>query len=136
MSEGQPVNAKWVWLRIMYIYTILGAGGFGLGMIAFPGTIQSMFKFPPTNPPVWGLYGSFALASGLLGILALRSPLKFVPMLLLQLVYKPIWIAVFALPLFIKGQFPTHVVMLTAIFVTYIIGNVIAIPFSYLFAKK
>lgn len=57
-------------------------------------------------------------------------------MLLIQLVYKPIWLAVVAIPSFLKGQFPAHVVMISAIFLTYIIGNLVAIPFAYLFAKK
>jgi hypothetical protein len=57
-------------------------------------------------------------------------------LLLLQLIYKPIWLAFFAIPLFIKGQFPLYVVFISAVFVTYIIGDLIAIPFSYLFSKK
>jgi hypothetical protein len=129
-------SIRWGWLKAMYLYTLVGAGGSGFMMLFLPGTFQSVFRFPAQDLPGLGLYGSFALASGLVAILALRSPLKFVPMLLIQLVYKPIWLAVVAIPLFLKGQFPTHVVMISAIFLTYIIGNLIAIPFSYLFAKK
>lgn len=136
MSEGQSVKIKWAWLRVMYLYTVIGAGGSGFGMLFFPEKTQSAFGFPPQDPAVWGLYGSVALASGFLGILALRFPLKFSPLLLLQLVYKPVWIVFAALPAFFNGQFPFHIVMLTVIFATYIIGDLIAIPFSYLFAKK
>jgi hypothetical protein len=102
----------------------------------FPGTIQSALRFPPQDPVVLGLYGSFLLASGLMAIPALRSPLKFAPLLLIQLVYKPIWLAAVAIPLFLKGQFPFYVVFISAVFLTYIIGNLIAIPFSYLFSKE
>jgi len=129
-------SVRWGWLKAMYIYTLFGAGGFGLGMVFFPGTIQSVLRFPPQDPVVLGLYGSFLLASGLIAIPALRSPLKFAPLLLVQLVYKPIWLAVVALPLFLKGQFPFYVVFISAVFLSYIIGNLIAIPFSYLFSKK
>jgi hypothetical protein len=129
-------SVRWGWLKAMYIYTFFGAGGFGLGMLFFPGTIQSALRFPPQDPVVLGLYGSFLLASGLMAIPALRSPLKFAPLLLIQLVYKPIWLAVVAIPLFLKGQFPLYVVFISAVFLTYIIGNLIAIPFSYLFSKK
>jgi hypothetical protein len=124
------------WLKAMYLYTIFGAGGFGLMSLFFPGRIQSLLRFPPQDPVTLGLYGSVALASGLVAIPALRSPLKFVPLLLLQLVYKPIWLIVVAIPLFIKGQFPLPVVFISAVFITYIIGNLIAIPFSYLFSEK
>jgi len=130
------VSVRWGWLKAMYIYTLFGAGGFGLGMLFFPGTIQSVLRFPPQDPVVRGLYGSFLLASGLLAIPALRSPLKFAPLLLIQLVYKPIWLAFVVLPVFLKGQFPLYVVFISAVFLTYIIGNLIAIPFSYLFSKK
>ena len=64
-----------------------------------------------------------------------RSP-KFVPLLLLQLVYKPLWLAVFAIPLFLKGQFPKYAVGTSVVFLTYIIGDLIAIPFAYLFSRK
>ena len=124
------------WLKAMYIYTLIGAGGFGLTALFFPGALVSVFRMPVQDPAAYHLYGSISLASGLLAILALRSPLKFVPLLLLQLVYKPIWLIVSALPLFLRGQFPFHVVINSVIFLTYIIGNLIAIPFPYLFAKK
>ena len=129
-------SIRWGWLRTMYLYTIFGAGGFGLAVLFFPSKIQSLLRFPPQDPVTLGLYGSVALASGLVAILALRSPLKFVPLLLLQLVYKPIWLIVVAIPLFIKGQFPLYVVFISAVFITYIVGNLIAIPFSFLFSKK
>jgi uncharacterized membrane protein len=91
---------------------------------------------PAQDPVVFKLYGSVLLASGLAAIPALRSPLKFVPLLLLQLIYKPIWLAIVAVPLFLKGHFPLYVVMFSVIFLTYIIGNLIAIPFSYLFSRE
>jgi len=136
MSEGQPLNVRWAWLRLMYLYTFIGAGGFGFSSLFFPEKIQAMLDLPPQDPAVWGLYASCALAMGLLAILALRSPLKFAPLLLVQLVYKPVWIVFAALPAFIHGHFPLHILVLTGIFVTYIIGDLIAIPFSYLLAKK
>ena len=129
-------SVRWGWLKVMYVYTIFGAGGFGLGVLLFPDKILSALRFPVQDPVTLGLYASVALASGLAAIPALRSPLKFVPLLLLQLIYKPIWLAVFAIPLFIKGQFPLYVVFVSAVFLTYIIGDLIAIPFSYLFSKN
>ena len=129
-------SVRWGWLKAMYIYTILGAGSFGLGVLLFPGKMLSMLRFPAQDPVILGLFGSVALASGLAAILALRSPLKFVPLLLLQLIHKPIWLAVFAIPLFLKGQFPFYVVSMTMVFLPFIIGDLIAIPFSYLFQKK
>lgn len=134
MEEGFPV--RWGWLRAMYVYTLIGAGGLGLAMLAFPGFVQTTFGFPAQDPVVFKVYASMLLASGLIAIPALRSPLKFVPLLFLQLIYKPVFLAVAAFPLFLKGQFPSYVVVIAAVFVTYIIGDLIAIPFRYLFSKK
>jgi hypothetical protein len=117
------------WLKAMYLWTLVGAGGFGLGMLVVPGKLQAMLGFPPQDPVMFKVYGCVLLAAGLLAIPALRSPVKFIPLLLLQLVYKPIWIAVVAVPLFLKGQFPLYIVAMTGVFLTYIIGNLIAIPF-------
>jgi hypothetical protein len=136
MTMESNVSIRWGWLKAMYFYTLFGAGGFGLALLVFPASVQSMLRFPPQDPAVLGLYGSVLLASGLIAIPALRSPLKFVPLLLFQLVYKPIWLAVVAIPLFLKGQFPLYVVVISGVFLTYIMGNLIAIPFSYLFSKK
>jgi hypothetical protein len=46
-----------------------------------------------------------------------------------------VWFVGVALPLVMEGQFPTHGYMFAAIFLTYVIGDLIAIPFSYVFAK-
>jgi hypothetical protein len=134
MDTNTPI--RWGWLKGMYIYTIFGAGGTGLAMLLFPGTIQSTLRYPPQDPAVFALYGSALLASGLAAIPALRWPLKFLPLLFIQLIYKPVWLAVIAIPLFVRGEFPLYVVFISAVFVTYIIGNLIAVPFSYLFSNK
>ena len=133
MSENTTI--RWGWLKLMYIYTIVGAGGFGLGIIVIPNVMKSVFRWPDQDPIVFGVVGSVYLAFGLLSILGLRAPLKFVPVLLLQLLYKAIWFLGVVLRLLVVGQFPMYAIMLVVIFATYIIGNLIAIPFSYVFAK-
>jgi len=134
MSED--TNIRWGWLKAMYIYTIVGAGGFGLAMIVIPNVMKSVFRWPDQDPIIFGVVGSVYLAFGLVSILGLRSPLKFVPVLLLQLCYKAIWFLGVALPLLVAGRFPSYAIMSVIIFATYIIGDVIAIPFSRVFTKE
>jgi len=134
MSEN--INVRWGWLKFMYVYTIVGAGGFGLGIIVIPNVMKSMFGLPSQDPIVFGITGSVYLAFGVLSILGLRSPLKFVPVLLLQLFYKLVWFIDVILPLLIRGELPSYAVSFMVIFATYIIGDLIAIPFSYVFAKQ
>jgi hypothetical protein len=128
-------SIRWGWLKAMYIYTLVGAGGFGLGMILLPDQLQSAFRFPPQDPVMLGACGSVFLALGLVSLLGLRSPLKFVPILLVELLYKPIWLVACALPLFLRGEFPFYVVFISFVFITFIIGDLIAIPFPYLLSK-
>lgn len=58
------------------------------------------------------------------------------PVLLLQLFYKSVWFIGVVAPLLVVGKFPIYAIMLVIIFATYIIGDIIAIPFSYVFVKQ
>jgi hypothetical protein len=129
-------NIRWGWLKIMYIYTMVGAGGFGLGIIVVPEVIKSVFGWPFEEPIAIGIVGSVYIAFGILSIFGLRSPLKFAPILLLQLCYKSIWFIAVILPLLIAGRLPSYAIFIAIIFATYIVGDLIAIPFSYVFAKQ
>jgi hypothetical protein len=131
------LNVRLGWLKGMYIYTIVGAGGFGLGIIAIPDVMRSIFGWPEQNQIIsFGVTGSVYLSFALLSVLGLRSPLKFAPLLLLQLTYKVVWFVGVILPVLLAGKFPTYALLFTAIYVSYIIGDLIAIPFSYVFAKQ
>jgi len=133
---SKDIDIRWGWLKFMYIYTIVGAGGFGLGIIVIPNVMRSVFGWPSQDPIVFGVTGSVYLAFAISSILGLRSPLKLVPVLLLQLCYKVVWLIGVVSPLLIAGEFPTYAILLVVIFVTYIIGDLIAIPFPYLIAKQ
>jgi hypothetical protein len=76
------------------------------------------------------------LAFAFLSILGLRSPLKFSPVLLLQLSYKAIWFIGVVLPLLATGNFPSYALVYVVIFASYIVGDVIAIPFWYVFGRE
>ena len=127
---------RWGWLKGMYIYTIVGAGFLGVGIIVMPEMIKTKFPWPVEEPTAFGIVGSVYVAFGLLSILGLRSPLKFVPVLLLQLFYKSVWCIGVFVPLLVTGHFPSYAIPMVIIFLTYIIGDLIAIPFSYIFAKE
>jgi hypothetical protein len=133
---SKDMNIRWSWIKGMYIYTIIVAGLFGLGIIVIPETIKSSFTWPVEEPVAFGIIGSVYLAFGLLSVLGLRSPLKFVPVLLLQLFYKSIWFIGVVLPLLVTSHFPSYAIPTVIIFATFIIGDLIAIPFSHVFAKE
>jgi len=134
MSKGFKI--RWGWLKGMYIYTIISVGLFGLGMIIMPEKIKSLLGWPVEEPIAFGIIGSIYLSMGILSIFGLRSPLKFVPVLLLQLFYKLILFIGVLLPLLFTNKFPSFAVSMSIIFATYVIGDFIAIPFSYIFTKE
>jgi hypothetical protein len=101
-----------------------------------PDVMRSMFGWPSQDSIVLGITGSVYLSFALLSILGLRSPLKFAPVLLLQLSYKVVWFVGVIVPLVVAARFPNYAILYVVIFATYIIGDLIAIPFSYVFAKQ
>ena len=133
---SNDIKIRWGWLKIMYWYTILGAGCLGLAMVVVPETVRSIFGWPVQDPIVYGVTGCVWLAFGLLSILGLKSPLKFVPILLMQLTYKSVWLIGVVLPLLISGEFPSYAILHVVVMGSYIIGDLVAIPFSYVFSKK
>ncbi len=82
MAELKGV--RYGWLKVMYMVTIVMAGGYGLGIIFAPDKMKTIFH-ASCDPVPYGIVGSVFLAFGFLAILGLRAPLKFVPILLFQL---------------------------------------------------
>ncbi len=132
----QKWNVRKGWLKGMYAYTIVVAGGFGLGILLVPEFVRALFGLPDQDPIIFGFAGSVSLSFAFLSILGLRSPLAFSPVLLLQLGYKVAWFAGVILPLFLSGRFPSYAVLFVLIFATFVIGDLIAIPFSYVFTAQ
>ncbi len=130
---GQYV-IRWRWLKAMYVYTAIVAGGFGLAMVLAPLQIQSILGMPAQAPVTFGLNGSIFLSFGLAAIAGVRAPLKYCPVLLLELAYKVIWLLAVVVPLASQGKFPASAMVQVVIFVTFVLGDLIAIPFRYMFA--
>jgi hypothetical protein len=129
------LGVRWVWLKVMYTYTIVLSGGLGLGLLVAPTTVKSLMGWPAEEPVAVGIVASTYVAFGILSILGMRAPLTFVPVLLLQLTYKVIWFVGVFLPLAIAGQLHSYVLIFAAVLATYIVGDLIAIPFRYVFGR-
>ncbi|MFO7964271.1 MAG: hypothetical protein R6U50_10155 [Desulfobacterales bacterium] len=134
MSQHQKI--RYGWIKFMYWYTIIGAGLSGLGMLFFPQQMIKINNFAPQDPMMFGVVASVWVAFGILSIFGLRSPLAFLPVLMMQLFYKSIWVIAVVLPLFIHGQLTANDAVFVTGMLTYIIGDLIAIPFSYVFSRQ
>jgi hypothetical protein len=54
----------------------------------------------------------------------------------MQLTYKAVWFIGVVFPLIFYGRFPAYAILHVVIMASYIIGDLIAIPFPYLFSKS
>jgi len=124
---------RWHWLRFMYVYTAIVAGSFGLGAILAPSGVQSILDMTAQDPVVFGLNGSIFLTFGLVSILGVRAPLKYCSLLLVELVYKLIWLCGVVVPLALRGEFPASSIVQVLVFATFVLGDLVAIPFRYMF---
>ena len=90
----------------------------------------ALFAIPAWEPFLLGVVGSAFLAFGLLGILGWRSPLQFIPILLLQMAYKTAWLVFVFIPQLFAGSPPFYAWFVAAVFLSYIVLDAIAIPFD------
>ncbi len=77
--------------------------------------------------PLKGVAYSFWAALSLLSVLGLRYPLKMLPLLLLQLLYKAVWLIAVALPMWSAVRSTD----LTRAMVIGVVVDVIGIPWAY-----
>lgn len=124
---------RWGWLRGMYLYTAVGAGAAGIGFVAAPEVTRALLGLPPQDPLVsFGMVGSVFLAFAVVSVLGLKDPLRYAPILLLQLVYKVVWVVAVVLPRVLAGTFPRHAALFLAVYATFIAGDLVALPYAWL----
>jgi len=128
-KEDPKVRVKL--LKFMYAASVPIAGVPGIMQLVAPEKMVS----GAYDPVTMGIAGSATLAFGILAVLGFRSPMKFIPILMMQVIYKSIWLAVIGIPLMVKGALPPESIGMAAIFVLVIIGNLFAIPFRLIFSR-
>jgi hypothetical protein len=94
MVAVTEATIRWKWLNAMYVYTAVGAGLLGLAMLLAPNLVATYLQMPIQDPVVLGVVGSAYLAFASASILGLRFSLRFIPILMPQLIYKSVWLVV------------------------------------------
>ena len=117
-------------LKLMYIYTIITTIVFGLSILVMPGLWFSLTDLTLQNQYIFGIVGSVWLAFGISSILGLRNPMKFIAVLVLQLIYKVVWIFLVFLPQFIISGPSIISFILLITFLTFIIPDIFIIPWK------
>jgi hypothetical protein len=86
-------------LRAMYVFTVVGLAIEKLPALLHPATLS------PGDSVILSVLG----ATALLAVLGIRYPIKMLPLLFFEFVWKVIWILVFGLPLLLSGGLDPNV---------------------------
>ena len=109
-------------MRLLYLLNFLM-----LGLSVWPEIINHAGAWDPVK----GVAFSFWAALSALSVLGLRYPLKMVPLLLVQMLYKSIWVIAVALPLW--STFRS--IELTKIMAMGAVVDLVVIPWPYVIAN-
>ena len=111
----------------LYLLRLIYFGNFVVvGLSAWPGLINPEGPWDPIRGVAFCFWASLSALSGL----GLRYPLKMLPLLLLQLLYKSLWLIAVWLPLTSAGQ----ATGLTRVMVIGAIADLVIIPWPHVFA--
>lgn len=111
-------------LRAMYIFMFVG-----LAIVKWP----AIFNPPPGLSYSGSVVGSVLLAISLLALLGVRYPVKMLPLLFFEFLWKFIWVLGWGLPPFLADQLTPEV---EQALIAYLVGLVLvplAMPWGYVF---
>jgi hypothetical protein len=108
-------------MRLLYLANFVG-----LGLSVWPEIISHTGAWDPVKGVAFSFWAALSALSGL----GIRYPLKMLPLLLLQLLYKTIWLIAVYLPLRSAGQSTG----LTKAMVGGVVVDLLVIPWSYVLA--
>ncbi len=109
-------------MRFVYLLNFLL-----LGLDVWPEVLKHQGAWDPLKGVAFSFWAALSVLSGL----GLRYPLKMVPLLLLQLVYKTIWLTAVALPMWSAVRSTD----LTRAMLIGVLVDVIGIPWGYILAS-
>src|SRR4028119_2217421 len=114
-------------LRAMYLFTVVGLAIEKLPALLHPATLS------PGDSVILSVLG----ATALLAVVGIRYPIKMLPLLFFEFVWKAIWILLFGLPLSLSGGLDPSVSFGgTETLIACIVGVVLvplAMPWGYVF---
>jgi hypothetical protein len=112
-------------LRAIYVFTVVGLAIEKLPALLHPATLS------PGDSVILSVLG----ATALLAVVGIRYPLKMLPVLFFEFVWKSIWILTFGLPLLLSGGLDPNVTFGgTETLIACLVGVVLvplAIPWGY-----
>jgi hypothetical protein len=121
MSEETSIYRLYL-MRLLYLLNFAL-----LGLQVWPVLINHAGAWDPVRGVAWSCWAALSALAGL----GVRYPLKMLPLLLMQLLYKSIWVIAVALPLW--STFRS--MELTKVMAYGAVVDLIVIPWPYVFAN-
>jgi hypothetical protein len=91
MEETDSLKKRKNWRRFMYGYNTVMCLSAGPPMVLFPGFTRKLLNWPYEDPVMMGIYGSIVTSVGALSASALLDESKqdkYVPLFMVQIMYK------------------------------------------------
>jgi hypothetical protein len=123
--NGEISRIRLYSMRFFYLFNAIVIG-FGM----WPELFRHEKPFDLIHSVAFSLYAGYSLIM-LLGVLL---PVRMLPLLLLQLTYKAIWIATIGLPMWLVGN-PRPVAGVVKFFAAIVVLDVLVIPWHYIFGS-
>jgi hypothetical protein len=111
-------------LRLVYILMF-----FVLGKDTWTRILTHQGTWEPTNAIAWCVWTAFATLAGL----GIFRPLKMLPILLLEIFYKVLWLIIVAYPLWSTGKLLGSPAEDTTAAFLWVLLPIIAVPWTYVF---
>lgn len=113
-------------LRAMYLLI-----GVGLILSVWPGVFSSIGRTADSHTVVGAILVSFSL----LALLGLRYPLKLLPILIFELIWKSLWLLGFSLPAYLSGSMDEYAAGTTFACALGVILTPLVIPWRYVVSE-
>ena len=126
MQESQPAFVKLLFMRLLYLLNFVS--------LAFDNW-AIIIKGDGDLSTLEGVAISFWASFALLSLVGIRHPLKLLPILLLQLLYKSLWIIGIYWPAFQKEMVPESTTEFFYICIAGIVLNILIIPWKYFYQE-
>jgi hypothetical protein len=104
---------------------------FVLGKDAWTHVLTHQGPWDPDHAMAWCVWAAFATLAGL-GII---RPLKMLPILLLEIFYKVLWLAIVAYPVWSKGALEGSPIEDETYAFLWVILPIVAVPWGYVFGN-
>lgn len=122
-------------LRVMFGVAVLGAGLVGATTLLAPSAAQRWVFAGSTQVDMYlRILGALWLAIGAVAVFGLFDPIRFAPVLLIQVLYKTAWLLLAAYPALVLGDRSSGLIFMSALFTVWVGALLLVLPFRQLFS--